>query len=409
MPTRTEKFSRSTAAGIAAEGREHWIHDTDVTGLAIRVSPAGRGVYYLTRKVDGRLVRARIAPVTEISHTDARTEAKKLAATMTLTGASPNAAKRERRRRDVTLGQAYADYIDGRGVKGGTLANYERHMRLYLARWRDTPLAKIDRDDVRRHYSRCCKQSESSATGAMRLLRAVYTYADGEYRDTDGNRIRLDNPVAELSRKKLWKKPKARTVRLRQADFAPWFATLDEIEPTPRDYLKLVLFTGLRRREATALEWSRIDLHATIPTATVLDTKNGDPLTIPLTTAAVELLRARRAYAPRARFVFAAKSKSGHIEEPKGAVARVRALSGIDASPHALRRTFVSIAESIEIGPYTIKRLVNHRSGGDVTEAHYVDIELPRLLAASQRITDTMMGYAAERSSENVVPIRACV
>jgi len=407
MPTRTEKFTRSTAAGIVAEGREHWIHDTDVTGLAIRVSPAGRGVYYLTRKIDGRLVRARIAPVTGISHTEARTEAKKLAATMTLTGRSPNAAKRERRRRDVTLGEAYADYIDGRGVKAGTLENYERYMRLYLDRWVRTPLAEIGRDDVRRHYARTCKTSESSATGAMRLLRAIYTYADGEYKDTEGERIRLDNPVKELSRKKLWKKPRARTARLRQADFAPWFAALDEIEPTPRDYLKLVLFTGLRRREATALEWKRVDLDAAIPTATVLDTKNGDPLTIPLTSAAVELLRARRAYAPRARFVFAAKSKSGHIEEPKGAVARVRALSGIDASPHALRRTFVSIAESIDVGPYTIKRLVNHKSGDDVTEAHYVDIELPRLLAASQRITDTMLGYASETNAANVVPIRA--
>jgi len=407
MPTRTEKFTRATAATIAAEGREHWIHDTDVTGLAIRVSPAGRGVYYLTRKVYGRLVRARIASVTEISHTAARTEAKKLAATMALTGASPNAAKRERRRQGVTLGVAYADYIEGRGVKGSTLENYARYLRLYLDRWVDTPLAEIGRDDVRRHYARACKVSEASATGAMRLLRAVYNYADGEYRDANGERIRLDNPVAELSRKKLWKKPKARTVRLRRADFSPWFAALGEIEPTPRDYLKLVLFTGLRRREAGPLEWSRVDLDGPIPSATIADTKNGEPLTIPLPSVAVEMLRARRAYAPRSRFVFPAKSKSGHLEEPKGAVARIKALSGIEASPHALRRTFVSVAESIEVGPYTIKRLVNHKSGGDVTEAHYVDIELPRLLAASQRVADTMLGYADESDGANVVALRA--
>lgn len=407
MPNRSEKFTRSTAATIAATGREHWIRDTDVTGLAIRVSPAGRGVYYLTRKVDGRLVRARIARVEDMSHVKARTEAKKLGAAMTLTGASPNAAKRERRRKDVTLAVAYADYIDGRALKRGTLENYERAMRLYLARWHDTALREITRDDVRRHYARTRARSESSATTAMRLLRAVYTYADGNYHDADGQRIRLDNPVHELSRKKTWAKPKARTTRLRSPDFAAWFAALDKIEPTPRDYLSLVLFTGLRRREAASLEWSRIDLDGPIPTATVLDTKNGDPLTIPLNAPAVELLRARLAYCRRGRWVFPAKSKSGHIEEPKGAVAKVRALSGLDVSPHALRRTFVSVAESVDIGPYTIKRLVNHRAGDDVTEAHYVDIELPRLLSASQRIVDTMLRHAVVTGGDNVVPLRA--
>ncbi len=341
-----------------------------------------------------------------MSHGEARVEAKKLGASMTLTGVNPNAKKRERRRRDATLTDAYADYIDGRGVKGTTLANYERAMRLYLARWHDTPLKAITRDDVRRTYAQGVKRSEAGATTAMRLLRAIYTYADGHYVDTDGRPILLDNPVGELSRKRLWAKPKARTARLRREDFAPWFAALDALEPLPRDYLRVVLLTGLRRREAAALEWSRVDLDARIPTATVLDTKNGDPLVLPLSSAVVDILRARRE-GSRSRWVFPSSAKSGHIEEPKNATAKVRELTGIEASPHALRRSFVSVAESIDICPYVIKRLVNHRSGGDVTEAHYVEIELPRLLAATQAVTDAVLSYAVESAGANVVALRA--
>ena len=36
-------------------------------------------------------------------------------------------------------------------------------------------------------------------------------------------------------------------------------------------------------------------------------------------------------------------------------------------SPHALRRTFVTVAESCDVSVYTLKALVNHSFGDDVT------------------------------------------
>jgi len=47
----------------------------------------------------------------------------------------------------------------------------------------------------------------------------------------------------------------------------------------------------------------------------------------------------------------------------------VRDDSGVYFTIHDLRRTFITIAESMDIGMVTIKTLVNHRSGNqDVTE-----------------------------------------
>lgn len=59
-----------------------------------------------------------------------------------------------------------------------------------------------------------------------------------------------------------------------------------------RDYLLLLLFTGLRREEAARLRWTDVDLKAR--TLTVPDSKNGSPHTIPLAPCVADLLARRR-------------------------------------------------------------------------------------------------------------------
>lgn len=59
-----------------------------------------------------------------------------------------------------------------------------------------------------------------------------------------------------------------------------------------RDYLLLVLFTGLRKEEAAQLTWNNVDLKAR--TLTVIDTKNHLDHTLPLSDFLFELLLRRR-------------------------------------------------------------------------------------------------------------------
>jgi integrase len=61
--------------------------------------------------------------------------------------------------------------------------------------------------------------------------------------------------------------------------------------------------------------------------------------------------------------------------------------SDIKFSFHDLRRTFITVAESLDISSYAIKRLVNHKSGSDVTEG-YIIANHDRLREPMQRITD---------------------
>jgi hypothetical protein len=86
-------------------------------------------------------------------------------------------------------------------------------------------------------------------------------------------------------------------------------------KPTRRDYLLFVLLTGLRRTNAMEVEWKHVDLERRKLHVPV--TKSGEPFDVPLSTALIDLLAARRKTDPIGRWVFPAASASGHIEEPR--------------------------------------------------------------------------------------------
>jgi hypothetical protein len=67
----------------------------------------------------------------------------------------------------------------------------------------------------------------------------------------------------------------------------------------------------------------------------------------------------------------------------------VAAACGVRVSPHDLRRTFITVAESCEISPMALKAMVNHSLGGDVT-AGYVQMTTERLRAPVQKVADEM-------------------
>ena len=64
--------------------------------------------------------------------------------------------------------------------------------------------------------------------------------------------------------------------------------------------------------------------------------------------------------------------------------------SGVAFTIHDLRRTFITAAESIDIAPYAIKRMVNHKMRGDVT-AGYIVADVGRLREPVRRVTDFLL------------------
>ena len=131
------------------------------------------------------------------------------------------------------------------------------------------------------------------------------------------------------------------------ADLPKFYAAIRKLKnDVGRDYLTLLLFTGLRRSEAATLTWGDVDLVGRTPRIPAARAKSGRTLVLPLSKPVHDMLTARRAPGKTA-FVFPSSSRSGHVEEPKSFLAAVARESGMRVSAHDIRRTFASIAASL--------------------------------------------------------------
>jgi hypothetical protein len=79
------------------------------------------------------------------------------------------------------------------------------------------------------------------------------------------------------------------------------------------------------------------------------------------------------------------------VTETKTFPRRVAKASGVAFTLHDLRRTFITIAESLGTPPYALKRLLNHRVGDDVTGG-YIVIDVERLRNGADCHADTPAG-----------------
>ncbi|KTD73762.1 hypothetical protein Ltuc_1609 [Legionella tucsonensis] len=123
----------------------------------------------------------------------------------------------------------------------------------------------------------------------------------------------LENPVKRLSQTRAWYHVERRQTYIKPHELEAWYQGLRKIEnETLRDYLLLVLLTGLRREEeAATLKWESVDLAS--KTFTVVKTNNNESHTLPLSDFLYDLLVSR--YEKINDYVFPGTGAAGHIIE----------------------------------------------------------------------------------------------
>jgi integrase len=221
----------------------------------------------------------------------------------------------------------------------------------------------------------------------MRHLRSVYNFLASTIDDLP------PNPVLILTQARIWTPEKRRQRLIPSYALPAWYEAVMAEGPLARDYLLLALLTGMRRREIAGLRWENIDLKGRI--LTVPRTKNGDPLVLPLSSYLARLLAERKLQVGISPWVFPTQSASGHLQECKSFVRRVAARSCVEFSLHDLRRTFITVAESLDIPTYALKRLLNHRGSGDVTSG-YIIMDVERLRQPVERIASKILDLATQ-------------
>ena len=375
------------------------IRDTELTGFGVRVGQTAK-TYFVEKRVGSRNVRSTIGRHGQITCEQARKLAQEKLGKMAI-GQNPNEERRIAKARAVTLRQALEEYLaPSRTLKPRTASRYRQLVERVFADWLERPLVDISKDMVAKRHARLGQDNGPAlANQAMRVLRAIFNFSLARYEDRDGEPVLHTNPVNRISTTRSWFRVDRRQTMIPRAHLGDWInavyclpkgaRTKRELaaRETSRDYLLLVLFTGLRRNEAANLRWQDIDLKAR--TLTIKETKNGDPLTLPLSHYVFDILARRKANSGLG-YVFPNSRGSGPLVDIRKQLARVSLESGLSITIHDLRRTFTTIAEGLDISAYALKRLLNHRCDADVT-AGYIIHDIERLRGPMQRIADTIL------------------
>jgi len=413
--TMVERFNftkkRIDALPLPEKGKRAYHHDARVNGLVLQITGAGTRTFQVYKKFNGKPMRVTLGRYPGMTIEQARKLAQIKLAELA-GGINPNQKKRAERAAGITLGEVFEDYLKARkSLKPGTVFDYRRVMLETFPDWQAKPLKDITRDMVERRHQQRGETSQARANGAMRVLRALFNFAQGQYENEFGEILFPDNPVRRISHTRAWYQVDRRRTLIKMHELEPWFKAVLSLTKsdgpqaeTARDYLLLLLFTGLRLSETAELKWKDVDFKA--KTITLYDTKNREPLPLPVSDYIYEMLARRRNLDSNGIFVFGSPgTKSGHLENPSKPIKKVRERSGIYFTPHDLRRTFTTITESLDISAYAIKRLINHKMSGDVT-AGYIVHNVERLREPVQTISDVILKAAGIKPTAEIIDIR---
>jgi len=392
MSTGVRLTKRLVDATRPPETGQEFLWDIDLKGFGLRVTANGSKSFVVQTSVNGEKKRLTVGKYGVLTPDEARTEAKKMLATMAA-GVNPGAQQKLAKTVETFGGLAQA-YIEARrpNLKARTALDYDNLRKRYLSEWEKRDPRTINRDAIEtRHREISQEHGLSAANQTMRLVRAVFNFA-AEISDDRGNSMFPDNPVRRLTARKLWNRETRRSGHIAPEHLKAWMAavlaqTTTKRHPergTWRDWLLLTMLTGLRRNEGLLLRWQDVDMQR--QTLTIADPKNRNPHTLPFSDVLADLFERRR-QATESEWVFPSEvDPKKPLHEPRKVISEVVEQSGQAFTAHDLRRSFASYCTELGFPHLLVKRLMNH-SVQDVTGG-YVQFNMGQLREAIQRVTD---------------------
>ena len=403
-----------------ADKSQAFLWDSEVKGLAVRVTPSGVKSFIFQGKLNSKTIRVTIGDVRAwdiesgtSENPGAREEARRLQ-TLIDRGIDPRQdeadklvraeeQRKEAERRDLTVGELWPIYIEARRPRWS-----ERHLADHqnladpgggkakkgdrltepgaLASFMRLRLSDITKEKVKAWLAVEGVKRPTQAALAFRLLRAFLNWCEDipEYSklatpDACGTRVVRD----------LLPKQKPKVDCLHREQLNAWFSAVRRIKnPIIASYLQALLLTGARREELINLKWSDVDFQWN--GLAIRDKVEGERM-IPLTPFVRGLLLElkRRNDAPPtiatlnrtvidqadwkpSQWVFSSRlAESGRLQEPgiqHRAACAAAAIEGLTL--HGLRRSFKSLSEWLEMPAGIVAQLMGHKPSA-TAEKHY--------------------------------------
>jgi integrase len=411
-------FTAGRVAGFKCPGgkAQAFLWDSTAPGLGLRVTAAGARAYVFQSEYLGKTLRMTIGSPEAWAIKAAQDRARELQTTIDA-GRDPRevkaervaadvAARQARRRRSVTVGQAWAVYVaDRRPQWGERHANdHDRLVRaggaspkrgIKDAKKNGTlttagplrvltalPLARLDAETVDSWAKREASQRPTQARLALRLLKAFLTWCSTypEYKPS----VAHGNAAKSKKAREVLGKPTAKRDVLLKEQLKDWFAAVRGLDnPMHATYMQALLLCGCRPGEMLDLRWE--DVGYKWRSLMIRDKVEGNRV-IPLTPYVEQLLAGLPRRAGKQWVFSSATSETGRMTYPHDAAQRVNTVAGLDGlTLHGLRRSFKSLNEWLEVPVGVVAQIMGHKPSA-TAEKHYTQRPLDLLRVHHERI-----------------------
>jgi integrase len=387
----------------APAGGNKITYDADLAGFGCRVTAAGARSFILNYRHSGRERRLTIGSFPTWTVKQARARAEDLRRQVDR-GEDP-LAERDEDRAGCTVGDLWEMYKKDILPKRRetTAVEYQREATQYiLPRLGRLKVAEVSREDVAALHREIEKAHPYQANRVLALVSVLFNLAVER-------ELRTDNPCVRI--------PKAPEER-RETFLSPVEIgkLIDALAAHPEKVsaaaIRFLALTGARRGEALAAKWSEFNLETGAWTKPSANTKQRRTHRVPLSGAAVAILKEMQAEGAKMRkdgiltpYVFpSSKRPAEALTEVRRTWASACKTAGISSVRlHDLRHSFASALVSGGVGLPTIGAMLGHTQ--PKTTARYSHLYDSTLRDAAERVGS--MATRTEKPSAEVVPIAA--
>ena len=353
---RYRSLSKRTVDGLSGGGKDVIFWDPELTGFGVRVYPNGTKVYLMQSRGPGGSKRVTLGRHGVISADQARRRAAVVVARIKA-GEEPAPTPAMHPDAGPTVAELAERYLREHVAvrcKPNTAKGYRnaigRHLLPVLGK---VPVATLGREHVAEVHYRL-RKTPAAANEALTALSRMLNRGEAWGLVPAGG-----NPCRFVSRYRTRRPERFLT----EEEFRRLGGALDALQIEGRlpahaaAALRLLMLTGCRAGEITALEWE--DVHLEAAELRLRDSKTG-PRVVPLSPAAVRVLEGL----PRAagnQWVIAGRKPGTRLSRVTHYWYRVRERAGIeDVRIHDLRHSFASRALALGESLSMIGKLLGH-------------------------------------------------
>lgn len=408
-------FTADRIAGFKCEpGKQQSLYwDARAPGLGLRVTAAGAKSYIFESRLHGRTLRITIGDVRTWTIGKAQIEATRLR-TLTDQGIDPRQERAQQRaaaesaevaakRKTITLGEAWAAYIESRKDKWS--AHHVRaHEKLAsiggnekkrgkgpavagpLADLMSLLLSELTATRITEWLEKEAGDRPTAAALSYRLLRAFIRWSQdkAEYHGL----IPDDAYTARAVREALPATRAKQGDSLQREQLKAWFGAVQTLPPVISTYLQALLLTGARREEMAGLRWEDVDFKwRSLKIRDKVDGERNIPLPPYLASLLLNLKRINETppslkqlkrtndpepgWKPSEWVFFSKAAANGRIQEPRIPHNRALEMAGLPhLTLHGLRRSFGTLCEWVEVPSGISAQIMGHKPSA-LAEKHY--------------------------------------